>query len=75
MRPLALAVPSSAFVFLGALTAASPAFAAWGANWGEMVWGLPVSVPSAPAVGLFVLALALLTTAAWRLRARVYKRV
>jgi len=46
------------------------AFAAWGENWGEMVWGLPVSVPSMPAVGLFVLALALFATAAWRLRAR-----
>ena len=31
------------------------------AAWGEMVWGLPVSVPSVPAVGLFVLALALLS--------------
>ena len=40
------------------------------AAWGEMVWGLPVSVPSVPAVGLFVLALALFATAAWRLRAR-----
>ena len=35
-----------------------------------MVWGLPVSVPSMPAVGLFVLAFGLLATAAWRLRAR-----
>ena len=48
---------------------ALPALAGnWGENWDEMVWGLPVSVPSVPAVGLFVLAL--LTTAVWRLRAR-----
>jgi hypothetical protein len=54
----------------GLLMLPGTALAAWGENWGEMVWGLPVSVPSVPAVGLFVLALALLTTAAWRLRAR-----
>ena len=63
MRPLAFTVPSSAFVFLAVLTTTSPALATWGENWGEMVWGMPVSVPSVPAVGL-------LTTAAWRLRAR-----
>ena len=54
----------------GILILPGTALAAWGENWGEMVWGPAVSVPSVPAVGLFVLALALLTTAAWRLRAR-----
>jgi hypothetical protein len=59
---------SSVLAFL-ILFLALPALAGnWGENWDEMVWGLPVSVPSVPAVGLFVLAL--LTTAVWRLRAR-----
>ena len=44
------------------------ALAAWGENWGEMVWGVPVSVPSVPGVGLIVLALGLLAMAAWALR-------
>jgi len=46
------------------------ALAAWGENWGEMVWGLPVSVPSVPGVGLVVLALGLSAMAAWVLRKR-----
>jgi hypothetical protein len=48
----------------GLLMLPGTALAAWGENWGEMVWGLPVSVPSVPAVGLFLLAFGLLTTAA-----------
>jgi hypothetical protein len=34
------------------------ALAAWGENWGDMVWGVPVSVPTLPGMGLIVLALA-----------------
>ena len=55
------------------LSYAPPALAGWGDDWGEMVWGLPVSgpaVPSLPGVGLIGLALALSATAAWRLRRR-----
>ena len=67
MRFLSCAVVSVVTV----LWFASPALAGdWGENWGSMIWGAAAAVPSLPAVGLFVLALALLSTAAWRLRAR-----
>ena len=54
----------------GLLMLPGTAFAAWGENWGEMVWGVPVSVPSVPGVGLVVLALGLSAMAAWVLRKR-----
>ncbi|HIG72114.1 MAG TPA: hypothetical protein EYQ46_19080 [Myxococcales bacterium] len=46
------------------------ALAAWGESWGEMVWGVPVSVPTLPGMGMIVLAIALSATAAWVLRKR-----
>jgi hypothetical protein len=54
----------------GLLMLPGTALAAWGENWGEMAWGfgLPVFVPSVQGIGLIVLALSLLATAAWRLR-------
>jgi hypothetical protein len=57
---------------LAVLLLPNQALADWGEEaWGTMVWGVSApAVPSLPAVGLFVLALALLSTAAWRLRAR-----
>ena len=54
----------------GLLMLPDRALAAWGENWGEMVWGLPVSVPSVPSLGLMALALALSATAARLLRKR-----
>ena len=54
-----------------ALTLPSQALAPAGdENWGEMLWGLPVSVPSLPGIGLIALAFALSATAAWTLRKR-----
>ena len=56
---------------VGALTLPSRALAGWGdENWGEMLWGLPASVPSLPGIGLIALAFALAATAAWTLRKR-----
>ena len=47
------------------------ALAGWGdENWGTMLWGVPVSVPSLPGIGLIVLAIALSAAAAWLLRRR-----
>ena len=46
------------------------ALAAWGENWGEMVWGVPVSVPTLPGVGLIVLAIGLSAIATWLLHKR-----
>jgi hypothetical protein len=52
------------------LSYASPALAAWGEAWGTLVWGLPISVPTLPGLGLIVLALAFSGSAAWMLRKR-----
>jgi len=54
-----------------ARTLPSQALAAWGdENWGEMLWGLPASVPALERFGLGVLALGFSATAAWLLRKR-----
>ena len=56
---------------IGALALPSQALAAWGdENWGEMLWGLPASVPALEWFGLGVLALGLSATAAWTRRKR-----
>ena len=54
-----------------ALTLPSQALAAWGdENWGTMVWGESLSVPSLPGIGLIALAVGLAATAAWLLGKR-----
>ena len=48
----------------------SPALAAWGENWGEMVWGSsapPAAVPMTGWPGLFLLLTVLLVTALWKM--------
>ena len=49
----------------------SPALAAWGENWGEMVWGAsapPAAVPMTGWPGLFLLLTVLLVTALWKMK-------
>ena len=49
----------------------SPALAAWGENWGEMVWGSsapPAAVPMTGWPGLFLLLTVLLVTALWKMK-------
>lgn len=50
---------------------AHPALAGnWGENWGTMLWGESLSVPSLPGFGFIALAIGLAATAAWLLRKR-----
>ncbi len=60
----------TSLLLLLTLSYASPALAAWGEAWGTMVWGLPISVPTLPGLGLIVLAMAFSGSAAWMLRKR-----
>jgi hypothetical protein len=60
----------TSLLLLMLLAYASPAWAVWGESWGTMVWGLSVSVPTLPGLGLIVLAVALSGSAAWMLRKR-----
>jgi hypothetical protein len=56
---------------LGLSSIPQRALAAWGENWGTMLWGVgSVAVPTLPGAGLIVLALAFSASAAWTLRKR-----
>ena len=59
-------------LLLAAFFYTSPALAAWGENWGEMVWGAaaPAAVPSIDGIGLGLLALVLIGLAIRGLRSR-----
>ena len=59
-------------VLVFALSYASPAFAAWGESWGEMVWGAaaPPAVPLMDGLGTGLLAVVLIGLAMQRLRSR-----
>jgi hypothetical protein len=59
-------------LLLALLSYASPALAAWGENWGEMVWGAsaPSAVPSMDGLGLGLLVLVLIGLAVQGLRSR-----
>ena len=61
----------TALLLLAALFYTSPALAAWGENWGEMVWGAsapPAAVPMTGWAGLFLLLTVLLVTALWKMK-------
>jgi len=61
----------SGLVLASVSTLPSQALAGWGdENWGEMLWGLPASVPALEWFGLGVLALGLVAVASWTLRKR-----
>jgi len=61
----------SGLVLASVSTLPSQALAAWGdENWGTMVWGESLSVPSLPGIGLIALAVGLAATAAWLLGKR-----
>jgi hypothetical protein len=62
----------TALLLLALLSYASPALAAWGENWGEMVWGAaaPSAVPMMDGLGLGLLGLALIGLAIRGLRSR-----
>ena len=59
-------------LLLAAFFYTSPALAAWGENWGVMVWGAaaPAAVPSIDGIGLGLLALVLIGLAIRGLRSR-----
>jgi hypothetical protein len=59
-------------LLFGAFFYTSPALAAWGENWGEMVWGAaaPAAVPMMDWLGAALLALALIGLAVRGLRSR-----
>jgi hypothetical protein len=59
-------------LLLAAFFYTSPALAAWGENWGEMVWGAapPAAVPMMDGLGLGLLALVLIGLAIRGLRSR-----
>ncbi|MEO1936163.1 MAG: hypothetical protein ABGX04_15405, partial [Myxococcales bacterium] len=59
-------------LLLALLSYASPALAAWGENWGVMVWGAaaPSAVPMMDGLGLGLLVLALIGLAIRGLRSR-----
>ena len=61
----------TALLLLAAFFCTSPAVAAWGENWGEMVWGSsapPTAVPMTVWPGLFLLLTVLLVTALWKMK-------
>ena len=61
----------STLLLLAAFFYTSPALAAWGENWGVMVWGAaPSAVPSIDGIGLGLLALVLIGLAVRGLRSR-----
>ena len=61
----------STLLLLAAFFYTSPALAAWGENWGVMVWGAaPSAVPSIDGLGLGLLALVLIGLAVRGLRSR-----
>jgi len=61
----------STLLLLAAFFYTSPALAAWGENWGVMVWGAaPSAVPSIDGIGLGLLALVLIGLAIRGLRSR-----
>ncbi len=61
----------STLLLLAAFFYTSPALAAWGDNWGVMVWGAaPSAVPSIDGLGLGLLALVLIGLAIRGLRSR-----
>ena len=61
----------TSLLLLALLSYASPALAAWGDNWGVMVWGAaPSAVPSIDGLGLGLLALVLIGLAIRGLRSR-----
>ncbi len=61
----------STLLLLAAVFNTSPALAAWGENWGVMVWGAaPSAVPSMDGLGLGLLALVLIGLAIRGLRSR-----
>ncbi|MCH2184901.1 hypothetical protein MK280_03415 [Myxococcota bacterium] len=67
MRFVSSAVGSGSTV----LGFASPALAGeWGEDWGTMVWGAAAAVPSLEVVGVWLLAIAMMAAAGWRLRDR-----
>jgi len=67
MQRLLLSLP----LLLLSLFFALPALGGnWGENWGTMVWGESLSVPSLPGIGLIALAIGLAATAAWLLGKR-----
>ena len=58
-------------LLLAAFLCTSPALAAWGENWGEMVWGSsapPAAVPMTGWPGLFLLLTVLVVTALWKMK-------
>ena len=60
----------TALLLLAVFFCTSPAPAAWGENWGEMVWGSsapPAAVPMTGWPGLFLLLTVLLVTALWKM--------
>ena len=61
----------TALLLLAVFFCTSPAPAAWGENWGEMVWGSsapPAAVPMTGWPGLFLLLTVLLVTALWKMK-------
>jgi len=62
----------TSLLLLALLSYASPALAAWGENWGVMVWGAaaPSAVPSIDGLGLGLLVLVLIGLAIRGLRSR-----
>jgi hypothetical protein len=62
----------TSILLLAAFFYTSPALAAWGENWGEMVWGAapPAAVPMMDGLGLGLLALVLIGLAIRGLRSR-----
>lgn len=67
----------TALLLLAVFFCTSRALAAWGENWGEMVWGSsapPAAVPMTGWPGLFLLLTVLLVTALWKMN-RISRQV
>ena len=62
-------LPVSGLAIVSVLAVPGDALAAWGdENWGTMIGGESLSVPTLPELGLIALAVGLVATAAWLLR-------
>jgi len=58
----------TSILLLAAFLYASPALAAWGENWGEMVWSSVAAVPTLGWLGLVLLPAFLVATVFWKMK-------
>ena len=61
---------SLSFLLLPLLFAVPALAGNWGEDWGTMIWGAAAAVPSLEVVGVWLLVIAMMAAAGWRLRHR-----